>query len=240
MMRLDRFLCEVHLGSRSQVKDWIKKGMVQADGQTVRNPDCKVNEEKARITFQGRLLSWKRFEYYVLNKPAGMVTSNRDPCSPVVMDLLKDIPGKDLFPVGRLDKDAEGFLLITNDGELAHRLLSPNGHVPKTYFLKLREVFTKEQARQLSEGIDIGEKRPCLPAETNVISDQEILVTIREGKFHQVKRMMKAVDNEVLYLKRVAFGSLSLDETLAPGAYRPLTDEEIKQLKKDADYDVEK
>ncbi len=239
-MRLDRFLCEVHMGSRSQVKEWIKKGMVQADGLTVRRPEYKVDEEKTQVTFQGRLLSWNKFEYYVLNKPAGTVTSNRDPRSPVVMGLLKDAPGKDLFPVGRLDKDAEGLLLITNDGELAHRLLSPNGHVPKTYLLQLRETFTKEQALRLSEGIDIGEKRPCLPAKTKVITDTEILISIWEGKFHQVKRMLKAAGNEVLYLKRVAFGSLSLDETMIPGTYRPLSDEEIEQLKKDADYNVEK
>lgn len=239
-MRLDRFLCEVHIGSRSQVKEWIKKGMVQADGRTIRKPEYKVDEEKTQVTFQGSLLSWKKFEYYILNKPAGTVTSNSDPHSPVVMELLKDIPNKELFPVGRLDKDAEGFLLITNDGELAHRLLAPKSHVPKTYFLRLREVFTDEQADRLLEGVDIGEKKLCLPAETKVISKQEIFITVWEGKFHQVKRMLKAAGNEVLFLKRVAFGSLTLDETLAPGAYRRLTDEEINQLKKDADYDVAK
>ena len=239
-MRLDRFLCEVHMGSRSQVKEWIKKGMVQADGLTVLKPEYKVDEENTQITFRGRLLSFSKFAYYVLNKPAGMVTSNRDPRSPVVMELLKDVPQKNLFPVGRLDKDAEGLLLITNDGELAHRLLAPKSHVPKTYFLRLKEAFKKGKEKRLSEGVDIGEKKLCLPAETKLISEQEIFITVWEGKFHQVKRMMKAAGNEVLFLKRVAFGSLALDETLASGAYRPLTDEEINQLKKDADYDVGK
>lgn len=241
MMRLDRFLCEMHTGSRSQVKDWIKKGLVQVDGQIIKQPDCRVEEGKSRICLMGRPLSYQKYVYYVLNKPAGVVTSTEDPLSPTVMDLMQGafVSGRELFPVGRLDKDAEGFLLITNDGDLAHRLLSPAKHVPKTYFLKLRDPFTDTQQALLKEGVDIGEKRPCRPAETKNVSKNCILLTIWEGKFHQVKRMLKAVGNEVLFLKRVAFGGLTLDEELASGAYRPLTEEEIRILKKDAGYDVE-
>ena len=240
-MRLDRFLCEMHTGSRSQVKDWIKKGLVQVDGQIVKKPDCKVDEIKNRITLMGQPLSYQKNVYYVINKPAGVVTSTNDPVSPTVMDLMREVfvSGKPLFPVGRLDKDAEGFLLITNDGELAHRLLAPANHVPKTYLLRLRDPFTDKQEDMLRVGVDIGEKHPCRPAEAERLSEQTIRLTIREGKFHQVKRMLKAVGNEVLFLKRVAFASLWLDEGLDGGEYRPLTEEEISTLKKDAGYDVE-
>lgn len=241
MMRLDRFLCEMHTGSRSQVKDWIKKGMVQVDDRTIKKPDCKVDERKSRITLMGKPLSYQKYAYYVINKPAGVVTSTKDPKSPTVMELMKEVAvcGDALFPVGRLDKDAEGFLLVTNDGELAHRLLSPANHVPKTYLLTLRDPFTDRQEDLLKAGVDIGEKRPCGPAEVNRVSEKNIRLTIREGKFHQVKRMLKAVDNEVLSLKRVAFAGLCLEDALSCGTYRPLTEEEIKTLKKDAGYDVE-
>lgn len=241
MMRLDRFLCEMHTGSRSQVKDWIKKGMVQVDGQCVNKPDRKVDEGKSRITLMGKPLSYQKYAYYVLNKPAGVVTSTKDPRSTAVMELMQEVstPGDALFPVGRLDKDAEGFLLVTNDGELAHRLLSPANHVPKTYLLTLRDPFTDKQEELLKAGVDIGEKRPCGPAEISRVSEKSIRLTINEGKFHQVKRMLKAVGNQVLTLKRIAFAGLCLEDTLACGTYRPLTDEEIKTLKKDAGYDVE-
>lgn len=160
-MRLDRFLCETGEGSRSQVKEWIKKGQVQVNDVVIKKPEFKVDEKNDSICCQGRLLTYEKFVYYMLNKPAGMVTAHQDSLSPAVMELLKEAPGRNLFPAGRLDKDSEGLLLITNDGLLAHQLLAPKSHVPKTYFLRLKEPFTKEQQEALLSGVDIGEKKIC-------------------------------------------------------------------------------
>ena len=233
-MRLDRFLCENSLGSRSQVKQWIKKGLVTVNDTIIRQPEYKVDEESDAVFCQGQAVFYRKYVYYMLNKPAGTVTAREDNLSLTVMSLMKDAYGKDLSPVGRLDKDTEGLLLITNDGLLAHRLLSPKNHVPKTYFVTLRECFTPEQEHALAEGVDIGEKKVCMPAQAEVLDSRNILLTIHEGKFHQVKRMMKAVGNEVVYLKRVRFGSLSLDATLAPGEYRSLSDTEVAEILKQA------
>lgn len=239
MMRLDKFLCENNLGSRSQVKEWIKKGFVQVNNSVVKQPEFKVHEEKDEVICQGQVVNYQKFVYYMLNKPAGTVTAHQDNLSPTVMSLLKDVQGKDLSPVGRLDKDTEGLLLITNDGDLNHRLLAPKSHVPKTYYVELRDAFNSEQACKLKEGVDIGEKRPCMPAEVEVVDSlmdsgkSAIHLTIHEGKFHQVKRMLQVVGNEVTYLKRVKFGSLRLDESLTPGEYRPLTEAEVASLQKD-------
>lgn len=237
MMRLDKFLCDNNIGTRSQVKELIKKGLVQVNELTVKQADYKVNENSDTVICQGKTISYQQYAYYMLNKPAGYVTAHQDNLSPVVMSLLKGVSDKDLSPVGRLDKDTEGLLLITNDGDLNHRLLAPKSHVPKTYYVELRDVFTEEQARKLSEGVDIGEKRPCMPAEVETVSDNcnAIYLTIHEGKFHQVKRMVQVVGNEVTYLKRVKFGSLCLDETLGFGEYRILTEQEIKLLFEDVD-----
>ena len=147
------------------------------------------------------------------------------------MDLLKEAPGKDLFPVGRLDKDTEGLLLITNDGELSHNLLSPKKHVDKTYLVETAAIVTEEMVGQLKQGVDIGEDKMTLPAKVKLLEDKKIELTIMEGKFHQVKRMLKAVGNEVVYLKRLSMGSLTLDSDLNLGEYRSLTKEEITQLK---------
>lgn len=230
-MRLDRFLCETTKESRSRAKEWIKRKAVLVNGQTALKPEQQINEKTDQVTLLGKPLTYQQFYYYMLNKPAGMVTAHRDALSAPVMELLKDAPGRELFPAGRLDKDAEGFLLITNDGALAHTLLSPRYHVPKTYFLKLAEPFTKKQAEELSGGVDIGEDAPCGPAEVQPLTSHTINLTIHEGKFHQVKRMLAAVGNEVLYLKRISFGGVKLDESLAPGQYRPLTAQELAQLK---------
>ena len=168
----------------------------------------------------------------MLNKPAGVVSATTDNHDKTVLDLLKDAHGKDLFPVGRLDKDTEGLLLITNDGELSHNLLSPKKHVDKTYLVKTAESVTTEMVQALERGVDIGEEKLTLPAKVKVLEDKEIELTITEGKFHQVKRMLKAVDNEVVYLKRLSMGCLKLDETLKLGEYRELTEMEIGHVKK--------
>ncbi len=231
MIRLDKYLCERNIGTRSQVKEILKKGQIGVNHRIVKDGAFKVDEQSDTVTYQDTVLRASKFRYYMLNKPAGTVTATKDNVCKTVMDLL-DIEGKqELFPVGRLDKDTEGLLLITNDGELAHKLLSPKKHVAKTYYAKLEKELTFEAVSQLQEGIDIGDEKKTLPAEVKKLGDCEILLTITEGRFHQIKRMLKAVNNEVLYLKRVQMGTLVLDDSLKAGEYRELSDIEIKNLK---------
>ena len=232
MIRLDKFLCEMEIGTRSQVKDMVKKGMVSVDGEIIKKADYKFDETAAKVCVNGKELSYQKFFYYMLNKPQGVVSATADNHDRTVLDLLKDAPGKDLFPVGRLDKDTEGLLLITNDGELSHNLLSPKKHVDKTYLVETKEPVVEDMILKLEQGVDIGEEKLTLPAKVNKLEDKKIELTITEGKFHQVKRMLKAVDNEVVYLKRLSMGSLKLDAELALGEYRGLTEDEIIALKK--------
>lgn len=231
MIRLDKFLCEMEIGTRSQVKDIVKKGMVSVDGEVIKKADYKFDETAAKVCVNGKELSYQKFYYYMLNKPQGVVSATTDNHDKTVLDLLKDAPGKDLFPVGRLDKDTEGLLLITNDGELSHNLLSPKKHVDKTYLVETKELVTEEMILKLEQGVDIGEEKLTLPAKVKQLEDKKIELTITEGKFHQVKRMLKAVENEVVYLKRLSMGSLKLDKKLPLGEYRSLTEGEILGLK---------
>lgn len=234
MMRLDKFLAACDVGSRSQVKNFIKKGLVTIDDVVCKDADYKFDENSCKVTFQGQPLIYQTFEYYMLNKPQGVVTATQDNHDKTVMDLLNVTRKKDLFPVGRLDKDTEGLLLITNDGALAHTLLSPKKHVDKTYLVELRDAITSQAVQELEQGVDIGEEKITLPAKVKINNDYEILLTIQEGKFHQVKRMLQAVENEVIFLKRITFGSLTLDNNLEQGTFRPLNPEEIQSLRKDA------
>ena len=238
-MRLDKFLADAGLGTRSQVKTIIRKGTITVNGVPAKKPEQSVNPETDQICDGSRELTAVKTVYYMLNKPAGYVSSTEEHDGPSVLSLLKDeagqsVPGKGLFPAGRLDKDTEGLLLITNDGALAHDLLSPRKHVEKTYFARVKGSMTEAVAEAFDRGLDIGEKRPTLPAKLIIVESgaevSQVTVTIREGKFHQIKRMFEKVGSEVLYLKRISFGSLTLDETLAPGTFRPLTEEEIRQL----------
>ena len=230
-MRLDRYLCELNTGSRSQVREFIKKGLVSVNGQVVRSADCKIDEQKDQVLFQGKVLIYQKYVYYMLNKPRGVVSATQDNTAGTVVELLAAEGRKDLFPVGRLDKDTEGLLLLTNDGELAHRLLSPKKHVDKTYQVTVDHALGPEDIRRLEQGVDIGEDRPTLPAKAEILSENILLLTIQEGKYHQIKRMLQAVGNQVTALKRICFGGISLDEDLEPGAYRPLTPMEEKYLK---------
>ncbi|MCM1540921.1 MAG: rRNA pseudouridine synthase [Blautia sp.] len=229
-MRLDRYLCELNMGSRSQVKDYIKKGFVSVNGQVIRSADQKIEEHRDQVAFQGKILTYQRYVYYMLNKPRGVVSATRDNTAGTVVELLSAEGRKDLFPVGRLDKDTEGLLILTNDGELAHRLLSPKRHVDKTYQVNVDHALSEEDIRRLEQGVDIGEKEPTLPARVEVVSEHIIRLTIQEGKYHQVKRMLQAVGNQVTALKRIRFGKIGLDEGLAPGDYRPLTIQEEREL----------
>lgn len=230
-MRLDKFLSETTTESRSQVKKEIRQGMVTVNGIVEKLPEKQIEEKTDCVCLKGKELHYRPFVYFMLNKPAGVVSATEDTLSKTVVELLsREDYRKDIFPAGRLDKDTEGFLLLTNDGELAHRLLSPKKHVDKTYFVRLRDALSEEAGTKLETGVSIGEKKDTRPAKVERVDTDTILLTIQEGKFHQVKRMLQAVDNQVLYLKRITFGGLSLDEGLSPGEYRALSDEEVKLL----------
>lgn len=230
MIRLDKFLCDVNLGTRSQVKAMVKKGMITINGTIARKPEVKIDEAHDIVRIGDEVISYSRFQYLMLHKPAGVVTATKDDKEKTVMDLIRPLPARDLFPVGRLDKDTEGLLLITNNGDLAHRLLSPKKHVAKTYLLHTALSITEKMIQELETGVDIGDDKVTLPAAAEVIGDKSMKLTIVEGRYHQVKRMLHAVGNEVIYLKRLQMGSLFLDENLKPGEFRYLTDDEVMQL----------
>ena len=222
-MRLDKFLCELGIGTRSEVKNKIKNGLVQVEGVNKVTPEYKLDIEKDKVYYNGSLLQYAEFEYYMLNKPAGCVSATSDNLHKTVLELIDTKVRKDLFPVGRLDIDTEGLLLITNDGALAHQLLSPKKHVDKTYYAEIEGMITNEDVVAFKEGLDIGENTLTLPAKLVILESgtiSKIEVTIQEGKYHQVKRMFEAVGKRVVYLKRLSMGTLTLDETLKPGEYR--------------------
>ena len=232
-LRLDKYLADIGIGTRSEIKLWIRKGRVKVNGEVVTKPERKVVPED-EVCFDEKKVNYEKYSYYMLHKPSGVVSATRDNLSTTVLDLLEGEKVKDLFPVGRLDKDTEGFLLITNDGKLAHNLLSPKKHVDKLYFAKVKGKVTREDQLAFLEGVMIEEGYRTLPAKLIIQKSDdisEIELTIQEGKFHQVKRMFHAVGKEVIYLKRLSMGGLSLDPNLAPGEYRPLTASEIKYLK---------
>lgn len=236
MVRLDKYLADMSIGTRQEVKKYIRQGRVTIDGEVIKKPEYKLPEGENAVAFDGEPVVYEAFEYYMLNKPAGVISATEDRKEKTVLDLITDKKRKDLFPVGRLDKDTEGLLLITNDGALAHRLLSPKKHVDKCYYAEIKGIVTEEDIRIFADGINIGtsdEPEWTMPAELEIIESaplSRIRLTIREGKFHQVKRMFQAVGGEVIYLKRERMGALILDESLAPGEYRKLTAEERKNF----------
>lgn len=236
MIRLDKYLADMSIGTRQEVKKYIRQGRVKINEDIIKKPEYKIREDENKITFDGAPVAYETFEYYMLNKPAGVISATEDKRDITVLNLIKEKKRKDLFPVGRLDKDTEGLLLITNDGALAHRLLSPKKHVDKCYYAKIRGGVTEDDVRVFKERINIGtqeEPEWTMPAELKILEKgtvSRIRLTIREGKFHQVKRMFLAVGKEVVYLKRERMGALVLDEELAPGEYRKLTDSELKSI----------
>lgn len=246
-MRLDKYLAQMSIGTRSEVKKFIKSGRVFVNGIPAGKPEQKVTADDL-ITMDGKTIEYVPYEYYMLHKPGGYVSAVSDKEFPTVVSLIKDSRREDLFPVGRLDRDTEGLLLITNDGMLAHELLSPKKHVGKTYLVKVQGKVDAEDARRLEDGLDIGDEKTTLPSKVKIletdigvgkdIPGEEfseytwLELTIQEGRYHQVKRMMAAVGKPVLYLKRLSMGSLELDENLARGEYRKLTQEELQDLKK--------
>lgn len=239
-LRLDKYLTELGIGTRSEVKKLIKAKQITVNGATAVRPEMKVNGQSDKICLRGEELTYAAYEYYLFYKPAGCVSATEDREHRTVMDYLTDTVRGDLFPVGRLDIDTEGLLLITNDGALAHRLLSPAKHVEKTYYAKVAGKVTKEDVNLFKKGVDIGEEKLTRPARLVILSNDtpyedgvlsEIELTITEGRFHQVKRMFEAVGKRVIYLKRISMGALVLPEELAPGEYRPLTGEELAALR---------
>lgn len=236
MIRLDKYLADMGAGTRQEVKRKIRKGLVSVNHKTVGAPDLKIREGEDVVSVEGREIGYAAYEYYMLNKPAGVVSATTDSRDLTVVDLIQEKRRKDLFPLGRLDKDTEGLLLITNDGLLAHRLLSPRCHVDKTYYARIRGAVTQEDVLAFAEGVDIGEDgqvERTMPGILEVLTsnaESEIRLTIQEGKYHQVKRMFLAVGKEVTYLRRERMGTLVLDMDLKPGEYRLLTDEEKKGI----------
>lgn len=231
-IRLDKFLVEMKQGSRSQIREMAKKGRVSVNQVPEKKADRKINPNTDRVCVDGREITYHAVEYYMLNKPQGVVSATADNRDTTVIDLLEEDVRKDLFPVGRLDKDTEGLLLLTNDGDLAHRLLSPRKHVDKIYYARIEGTLPKDAVKQMATGIHLEDGVHTMPAKLEILNPEgnEVCLTIHEGKFHQVKRMFLALGCEVVYLKRLSMGPLKLDESLRPGEYRRLTNEELEQL----------
>lgn len=230
MLRLDKYLCDMKLGSRSNIKEHIKKGHIAVNGITIKKPEYKVDYTDI-IEFDGQRIIYQEFFYYMLNKPAGYVSATNDEKDKTVMELLGSDLREDLFPIGRLDKDTEGLLLISNDGELAHNLLSPKKHVEKCYFVRLDQPIDEKQIKLIEDGIDIGDDKITKTSKITDVCGNELTICITEGRYHQVKRMFQAVGRKVIFLKRVSMGPVSLDSLLKTGEYRPLSEKEIESLK---------
>lgn len=249
-MRLDKFLGEMGIASRSQIKEMAKKGRIAVNGQMQKRSDCKIEPEKDRIEVDGKYIPYTAVEYWMLNKPKGVVSATEDNRYPTVVSLVKEAKRKDLFPVGRLDIDTEGLLLLTNDGDLAHRLLSPKNHVDKVYVARIEGELPADCCAQVENGLVLEDGTKTLPGKLEILSGEllgdggalppnfplkkpagtKIRLTIQEGKFHQVKRMVEALGCRVVDLKRISMGAIVLDDGLAPGEYRALTEEEKKLL----------
>lgn len=232
-MRLDKFLSGMGAGTRTEIKKAVKAGLVTVDGAVAKDPGMHVGEDSA-VTYRGEPVVYEEFVYYMMNKPAGVISASDDSREETVVDLIDEQKRKDLFPAGRLDRDTEGLLLITNDGALAHRLLSPKHHVDKRYYAEVSGTVTEDDVQAFADGLVLPDGLECLPAKLEILraaATSEIEVVIQEGKFHQIKRMFAARGMEVLYLKRLTMGPLILDDTLEPGEYRRLTNEELQALK---------
>ncbi|ECQ7358122.1 rRNA pseudouridine synthase [Listeria monocytogenes] len=230
-MRLDKLLSHTGFGSRKEVKPLLKSGAVVVNGTIQKDSKTQVNPDKDQITVHGTPVVYQEFVYFMLHKPQNVVSATEDNVSETVIDLLaQEDTLTDPFPVGRLDKDTEGLLIITNDGTLAHNLLSPKKHIDKTYYAKIDGDVTAADVEAFAAGIELDDGYTCKPASLEIITPNEINVTIQEGKFHQVKRMFAARRKTVSYLKRISMGNLQLDESLELGEYRPLTEAELAIL----------
>ena len=235
-MRLDKFLVACAVGSRTEVKNLLKAGRVTVNGKKEKSAKLQIDEERDEICFDGQVLEYEEFAYYMMNKPKGVISATEDPKHRTVLDLLDDIAqSKEVFPVGRLDIDTHGLLLLTNDGQLAHALLSPKRHVDKTYLAQVKGMMAQKDVEIFADGIPLKDFT-CQPAKLEILStdaeknQSQIRVTIAEGKFHQVKRMVGYCGKEVVDLQRLTMGTLVLDENLQRGEWRRLTKEELEVL----------
>ncbi len=241
MQRLDKVLGHMGCGTRRELKEYIKKGDVTVNGQVVRDSSLQIRPQHDEIMFRGKLVEYKQYIYLMMNKPSGVISATEDVKDRTVVDLLSpDHAAFEPFPVGRLDKDTEGLLILTNDGQLAHQLLSPKKHVPKVYYAVVDGRMTSQDVDVFAEGIELDDGVVTLPAILSILevrkqSDSEemtmIELTITEGKFHQVKRMVAAVGKKVIYLKRLSMGNLQLDPLLPKGSVRELTQDELTLLR---------
>jgi len=232
LIRLDKMLKDMNIGTRSEVKKYIKAGRVRVNQNIEKNADIKIDVMCDKVFFDDKFINYHKYEYIMLNKPKGVITATKDNNQKTVMDLI-DSKLKDLFPVGRLDKDTEGLLIITNDGELAHGMLSPKKHVDKKYYAKIDGLVTQKDVIDFKNGLDINEKKLTLSSKLEILKSSdisEVLITIKEGKYHQIKRMFMAVDKKVIYLKRLSMGDIVLDDKLGLGEYRKLNEKEIALL----------
>ena len=240
MERLDKIISATGKKSRREVREMVRQGRVLVDGKPAPAADMKVDPQTAVILLDGEPLGYEKFTYVMLNKPAGVLTATEDRRQETVLDLLAPEYRKiGLFPVGRLDKDTEGLLLLTDDGALAHDLLAPKRHVDKVYFVRTDGALDDADCKAFEQGITLGDGLECLPAKLEILksnAQSEALITIHEGKFHQIKRMLASRGKPVVYLKRLSMGSLTLDEGLSKGEYRLLTAEEIKNLRESGQF----
>ena len=233
-MRVDKLLSNVGVASRAELKKYCKQGLISVNGKVINNPGVQVDSESDDIRFNGEKIVYREFVYIMLNKPDGYISATFDKYDPIVLDLIdQSYLVFEPFPVGRLDKDTEGLLVLTNDGQLAHRVLSPKKHVPKTYYAKIQGKVTEEDILAFEKGVILDDGYETMPSQLKILKSDdmsEIELTIHEGKFHQVKRMFESVGKKVVYLKRLSMGKLMLDENLGLGEYRELTDEEVKLI----------
>lgn len=233
-LRIDKILSNVGYGSRAEIKVYCKKGLVKVNDKVISNPGTQVDTDTDKIEFNNEVVKYREFVYIMMNKPDGYLSATFDKRDPIVLDLIESsYLAFEPFPVGRLDKDTEGLLVLTNDGKLAHRVLSPKKHVPKTYYAKIDGVVTEKDVKAFEEGVTLDDGYETMPSQLKILESgerSEIELTIHEGKFHQVKRMFESVGKKVVYLKRLSMGKLKLDETLSLGEYRELTEEEVKLI----------
>lgn len=233
LMRLDKLLSECTALSRSWLRQIIKNGSVAVDGATVKTPELKINSDTARITLDGKPVVYEKFCYYMLNKPAGLLSATDDKKQKTVIDLFPpELRKKNLFPVGRLDKDTTGLLIITNDGDFAHRVISPKSEIIKTYRAETERPVDEADIEAFRRGIVLADGTECLPAGLELLPDGSCLVHVMEGKYHQVKRMLASRAKPVTSLERLSIGGLRLDSALLPGKFRPLTENELCSVNK--------
>ena len=230
MLRLDKYIADTGTVSRKDVKAAAKKGLISVDGKTVKDVSVRIDENTAEVVFCGQKINWRKYVYVMLNKPAGYISSTEESDKTVMKLLPPEYSKMECFPCGRLDIDTVGLLIITNDGPLAHKLLSPRHHAEKTYYYHCSPEIGKAEAEKLCEGVDIGDY-VTKTSKVDMISGGEGYITLTEGKFHQIKRMFEAVGSSITYLKRVEFGTVKLDETLSEGEWRELTESELEALR---------